>query len=686
MSKINDILKSISIIDYVKNNNLGTVVKKADNIYRVEPCPICSHKDHLTIYVNSNGEETFTSFNNCCEGGTIADFIMAVDRVDFKEAVDIALGVAGLKGEDMYSEVELEDYTFKDNLSKQERLNKEIILACGIPSSHNAYYFSRGIKEPLIDKYKLGYVDNGYNELVSKIDPSMKSKFKYAYIYKYILPVMDLNGNVESFIARVDEGALNILREEIGDTQKIEKAFNAKTLESAILNAKYLNSVGSVSKDDTYISYRDDISIFVTEGYFDALSFEQSGYHAIALNSAKNKNKLVKILKENYEYIKKFNFILALDNDKSGKDANLTIKSYMDELDLNVTIFDMNGYKDANEFFVKDKDKFIDECKKITNITQFTSMSDFMMNKFLGKAKLKASLGIIPTGMKNLDNLIGGGLYCEEMTIIAAESSVGKTTLALNIANNIAEQGTDVLIFAVEQGEMDLGSKLLSRFSFERQLKDKVKITDAMNNGFSYSARKLSYIQDIEEYQLEELLVSYSESKASQYLYVREQNMAMSLDFIKNEVKRFVKATGRTPVVVIDYLQNVEVDDYRLSDKQKTDKVVKELKILARDLTLPMIVISSVNRGSYYSRLTFSALKESGSIEFSADNVITLNLSVIDDIAKLSSEAEKKNKYMEAKGSAIREIDADILKQRNGEVGVTAKLAYIPRYNYYTSK
>ena len=78
-------------------------------------------------------------------------------------------------------------------------------------------------------------------------------------------------------------------------------------------------------------------------------------------------------------------------------------------------------------------------------------------------------------------------------------------------------------------------------------------------------------------------------------------------------------------------------------------------------------------------------MKESGSIEFTADNVIALNLSAIDEISNLPNESDKKKKYQEVKGAQIREIDADILKQRNGDIGVTAKLAFVPAFNYYTS-
>ncbi|MDK0672292.1 DnaB-like helicase C-terminal domain-containing protein [Clostridium perfringens] len=688
MRNLNEMLKNISIVDYVRDNGLGQVIQVGTNngtasVYRVVPCPICGGKQDLTIYRSANGEETFSSFDNCCTGGTIADFISSVDNIKINDAIKEALKFGGFNNSNL-KDVELSDYVFKDELTKQEKLNRDIILNCRIPSSANAYYFSRGIKEPLIDKYKLGYHDEGYNHFVSNIDPEMKNKFKYASIYKYILPVMDMCGNVISFISRVDEEALRNLREEIGYEQEIKKAFNAKTLEMPILNEKYISCMGSISLEDNYIPYTDNKLIFITEGYFDALSFEACGYHAVSLNTANNTKKLIKLIRDNYDYIKKYTIVLAMDSDTKGLKATRFIKNALDDLNLIIKEFDMKGYKDANEFYVNDSSEFIDTIINTCKSVEFNSVSYFMMNKFMNKAKKKASLGVIPTGLKALDNIMGGGLYAEELTVVAAESSLGKTTLAVNIANNVSEKGNDALYFAVEQGEFDLSAKLLSRFSFVRNIGSK-SLKDAMSNPDSYTARRLAYLDGIAEHNLQELLFLYSESSASKNLYIREQNMTMTLDYIKDEIKLFIKTTGRTPVVVIDYLQNIDTDDVRMNDKQKVDKSMRELKILARELTLPMIVISSVNRGSYTSRLTFSSLKESGSIEFTADNVIALNLSAIDEISNLPNEAEKKKKYQEVKGAPIREIDADILKQRNGDIGVTAKLAFVPAFNYYTS-
>lgn len=691
MRNLNEILKKISIVDYIKENCLGDVTKVGTSmgsglgtVYRVTPCPFCGGKQDLTIYETLSGEQTFSSFSSCCKGGTIVDFILARGGKELSEAINEALIFGGYDSIKEVNDATLAEYMFDDNLNKQERLNREVLLNCRIPSIHNAYFFARGIKEPLIDKYKLGYTERGYNDFISKIDNDMKSNFKYAHIYRYILPVFDLNGNVLSFISRVDEEALMAVRDEIGEDKKINKAFNAKTLEMPILNEKYISCSGSVCIDDDYISYRDDKTIFVAEGYFDALSFESCGYHAVSLNTANNHKKLIKLIKDNYEYIKDYKIILALDNDREGRIASKFIKGSLEELNLFVKEFNMRDFKDANEFYVSDLFGFRESIINVLQSAQFNSVSDFLNNKFLEKAKKKASLGVIPTGLKSLDNLIGGGLYAEELTIIAAESSLGKTTLSINIAHNVAEQGYPVMYFAVEQGEFDLTSKLLSRFSYVRNLNNN-SLKDAMSFEGNYTARRLSYIENMQEYRLQELLYSFSDTKASKNLYIREQNMTMTLDYIKEEVKNFIKVMGKTPLVIIDYLQNVDIDDPRLSDKQKIDKSMRELKILARDLTLPMIVISSVNRGSYTSRLTFSALKESGSIEFTADNVIALNLSAIDEISSIIGDAEKKKKYQEAKSAPIRAIDADVLKQRNGDIGVTAKLAFVPAFNYYTS-
>ena len=74
------------------------------------------------------------------------------------------------------------------------------------------------------------------------------------------------------------------------------------------------------------------------------------------------------------------------------------------------------------------------------------------------------------------------------------------------------------------------------------------------------------------------------------------------------------RTTGKTPLVIVDYLQIVAPYNERATDKQNMDKAVLELKRISRDFKLPVIAVSSLNRMSYGQRISMEAFKESGAI------------------------------------------------------------------------
>ena len=135
--------------------------------------------------------------------------------------------------------------------------------------------------------------------------------------------------------------------------------------------------------------------------------------------------------------------------------------------------------------------------------------------------------------------------------------------------------------------------------------------------------------------------------------------------------------TGKTPLVIVDYLQIVAPYNERATDKQNMDKAVLELKRISRDFKLPVIAVSSLNRMSYGQRISMEAFKESGAIEYSSDVLIGLQLRGAGEAAFDPTEAKKKNP---------RQIEAVILKNRNGRVGEKIEFEYYPMFNYFTEK
>ena len=146
--------------------------------------------------------------------------------------------------------------------------------------------------------------------------------------------------------------------------------------------------------------------------------------------------------------------------------------------------------------------------------------------------------------------------------------------------------------------------------------------------------------------------------KTAKNLFIYEGMFDMNVFTIKAEIDKHIRLHGKKPLVIVDYLQILEPLNDRLSEKQATDKNITELKRITRESEVPLIVISSFNRDGYNKEASFSSFKESGSIEYSGDVVIALELQKVKELDKDANgkvkEAEKLN---EAKGAKIREIN-----------------------------
>src|SRR5699024_8135006 len=134
-----------------------------------------------------------------------------------------------------------------------------------------------------------------------------------------------------------------------------------------------------------------------------------------------------------------------------------------------------------------------------------------------------------------------------------------------------------------------------------------------------------------------------------------------------------------TPIVIIDYLQILEPIDQHATEKMNTDKSVKILKQLSRDLETTVMAISSFNRMNYNTPVSMVSFKESGGIEYSADLVLGLQFSAFSD----SSVDNKEIDFDEEKAKEPRKVELKILKNRNGETGKSVHFDYYAKYNMY---
>ena len=218
----------------------------------------------------------------------------------------------------------------------------------------------------------------------------------------------------------------------------------------------------------------------------------------------------------------------------------------------------------------------------------------------------------------------------------------------------------------------EIMAKSISRHTLQSVLESGGDIRNAKTaRGITTGTRYIDYSQTEREL-INEAIRTYSQY--AEHIYISEGVGDIGAEQVRQTVKEHILYTGRTPVVIIDYLQILAPYSERATDKQNTDKAVMELKRISRDYKTPVIGISSFNRANYKEAVTMEAFKESGAIEYSSDVLIGL---------QLKGAGEKNFDANEAKRKDPREIELVILKNRNGRTGGKISFNFYPLFNYF---
>jgi len=114
--RLEDLKEKVSIVDYIERSGLK-LEKAGQNAYRLNPCPVCGHSDHFTIYPGTN---SYTSFSGCCRGGSIIDYMIEVEGLEQDQAIERLKELAGETGSDH----EQRGRTHKALLKKTSRLEQ----------------------------------------------------------------------------------------------------------------------------------------------------------------------------------------------------------------------------------------------------------------------------------------------------------------------------------------------------------------------------------------------------------------------------------------------------------------------------------------------------------------------------------------------------------------------------------
>lgn len=301
-----------------------------------------------------------------------------------------------------------------------------------------------------------------------------------------------------------------------------------------------------------------------------------------------------------------------------------------------------------------------------------TAAADYLKTQFKADREQFKGYKQRKTGFASMDDYTGGlypGLY-----VLGALSSLGKTTFAHQLADQLAAAGDTVLFFSLEQSVFELATKSLARESYKLQ-EDRKLTAGALSSIELRSGRSSELMADAYK--------AYQEYGGR--VIIKECNFNETAESIAATVKAFIAKTGITPVVMIDYLQIIPGVDPRMSDKEKTDQNMRRLKILQRELDLVLFVISALNRANYLAPISFESFRESSGIEYTADVVWGMQYAIISTdqaFAKEKGIGEKRKKIQEAKRATPRSIELVCLKNRYGR-DFTTLFYYYPKYDYF---
>ncbi len=254
-------------------------------------------------------------------------------------------------------------------------------------------------------------------------------------------------------------------------------------------------------------------------------------------------------------------------------------------------------------------------------------------------------LAPIPTGFSDIDKLLGGGLQRSDMVVLASRPSLGKSTLALNIARHAAEQGSNVGIFSLEMSAEQIGIRLLSSEA----------------NVDSHRMR-LGMISEAEHKRVMDAIGTLSELP----IYV-DDTPVQGIVEMRGKARRLQTERG-CDLLIVDYLQLISGTSRRSDNRvQEMGEISRSLKGMARDLDVPVLACSQLSRAVEQRpshRPILSDLRESGSIEQDADVVAF----IYREDKYITREDWEKRNPTEPYPESLAEIIVE--KHRNGPTGI----------------
>jgi replicative DNA helicase len=333
----------------------------------------------------------------------------------------------------------------------------------------------------------------------------------------------------------------------------------------------------------------------------------------------------------------------ALKRETIGLASEILEKGYQGEMDA----ADYVTYAEESIFALAQKRK----------TSAFSELAD-VIREVKEKTELnrdkKGGITGLRTGFSNLDNLTSG-LQPEELIILAARPSMGKSAFAMNLALNIAKRNKDgqagVAIFSLEMSNEQLAARMLSAESNIENNKIKTG---------HLTSREWQFLEGGMQ-SLAKLKIMFDDSASVSVADIRAKCRKLSQE-------------GRLDFVVIDYLQLIKGDDRSGNRQEEVAKISRSLKQMARELKIPILALSQLSREVEKredKRPLLADLRESGSIEQDADIVMFLY---------------REDYYERKQENKTGEVELSIAKNRQGMAGVVLKYRFDTEFSRFAAQ
>ena len=354
-----------------------------------------------------------------------------------------------------------------------------------------------------------------------------------------------------------------------------------------------------------------------------------------------------------------------------------SIQRQLIETGEKITRMAYRGYDEVDTMLDKAESMIfkIAEAKQKKDVVSLNELAGMKISRLDEMSKYKGGIRGISSGFSKYDALTSG-FHGSDLIILAARPAMGKTAFALNLALNVAKTGKHVLVYSLEMGNEQLFDRLLS-------IESKIKL----------SAIKDGTLKDSDYTDLGNGMGRLAELP----LYISDSSSVNILEI--KAVARRLKAEGKLDFMMIDYLQLINpTAGSKKSREQEISEISRSLKIIAKELNIPIITLSQLSRSVEQrtdKRPILSDLRESGAIEQDADMVMFLyrekyynkdnNMEQSGD----NSNSGIPNKYIQSQqqksdDDELEKVEVIIGKHRSGPTG-TIILGFRPGYQQFVN-